>query len=69
VVKDLVEALPLILKINGGLVEVVHLLLLLAVQALLVLELHFKTGVFGQGYLELILQPLCNNPAFRNIEG
>jgi hypothetical protein len=31
VVKDLVEAPPLILKIDGGLAEIIHLLLLLAV--------------------------------------
>jgi hypothetical protein len=61
VVEDLVEALSLIFKINGGLAEVVHLLLLLAVQALLVLELLFKAGVFGQGFLELSLQPIHHN--------
>jgi hypothetical protein len=61
VVKDLVEAPPLIFKINGGLAEVVHLLLLLVVLALLVLELLFKEGVFGQGFLELHLQPLHRN--------
>jgi hypothetical protein len=33
VVEDLIGALPLILEINGSLVKVVHLLLLLAVQA------------------------------------
>jgi hypothetical protein len=57
-VKDLVEAPPLIFKINGGLAEVIHLLLLLA---LLVLELLLKAGVFGQGFLELRLQPLHRN--------
>jgi hypothetical protein len=36
VVEDLVKALPLIFKINGGLTKVVHLLLLLAAEALLV---------------------------------
>jgi hypothetical protein len=61
VVKDLVEAPPLIFKINGGLAEVVHLLLLLAFLALLVLELLFEEGVFGQGFLELCLQPLHRN--------
>jgi hypothetical protein len=61
VVKDLVEAPTLIFKINGGLAEVVHLLLLLVVLALLVLELLFKAGVFGQGFLELRLQPLHRN--------
>jgi hypothetical protein len=48
VVEDLIEAPPLIFKINGCLGEVVHLLLLLVV---LVLELLFKAGVFGQGFL------------------
>jgi hypothetical protein len=64
VVKDLVEAPPLILKINGGLVDVIHLLLLLAVLALLALlalELLREEGVFGQGFLELRLQPLHHN--------
>jgi hypothetical protein len=46
VVKDLVEAPPLILKINGGLAEIVHLLLLLAVLVLLVLEFLLEEGVF-----------------------
>jgi hypothetical protein len=61
VVKDLVKAPPMIFKINSGLAEVVHLLLLLAVLALLVLELLFKEGVFGQGFLEWRLQPLHRN--------
>jgi hypothetical protein len=50
VVENLVEAPPLILKIHGGLAEVIHLLLLLAVLAvlaLLVLDLLFEVGVFG----------------------
>jgi hypothetical protein len=60
-VKDLVEAPLSILKIDGGLAEILYLLLLLAVLALLVLELLLKEGVFGQGFLELCLQPLhCN---------
>jgi hypothetical protein len=41
--------------------KVVHLLLLLAVLALLVLELLLEEGVFGQGFLELRLQPLHSN--------
>jgi hypothetical protein len=61
VVKDLIEAPLPILKIDGGLAEVVHLLLLLAVLALQVLELLFEEGVFGQGFLELHLQPLHRN--------
>jgi hypothetical protein len=56
VVEDLVEAPPPIFKINGGLAKVVLLLLLLAVLALLV-----QVGVFGQGFLELRLQPLHRN--------
>jgi hypothetical protein len=61
VVKDLVEAPSLIFKINSGLAEVVHLLLLLAVLVLLVLELLLEEGVFGKGFLELRLQPLHRN--------
>jgi hypothetical protein len=61
VVKDLVEASLPILKIDGGLAEVAHLLLLLAVLALLVLELLLEEGAFGQGFLELRLQPLHRN--------
>jgi hypothetical protein len=61
VVKDLIKASLPILKFDGGLAEVVHLLLLLAVLALLVLELLLEEGVFGQGFLELRLQPLHHN--------
>jgi hypothetical protein len=61
VIEDLVEAPLLILKIDGGLVEIVYLLLLLAVLALLVLEFLLEEGVFGQGFLELHLQPLHRN--------
>jgi hypothetical protein len=61
VVKDLVESPPLICKISGDLAEVVHLLLLLAGMALLVLELLLKEGVFGQGLMELHFQPLHRN--------
>jgi hypothetical protein len=61
VVKDLVETSALILKFDGGLVEVVNLLLLLAVLARLVLELLLEEGVFSQGFLELHLQPLHRN--------
>jgi hypothetical protein len=60
-VKDLVEAPLSILKIDGNLAEILYLLLLLAVLALLVLELLLKEGVFGQGFLELHLQPLHRN--------
>jgi hypothetical protein len=61
VVKDLVETPLLTYKIRGSLVEVVHLLLLLAVLALLVLDLLLEESVFGQGFLELHLQPLHRN--------
>jgi hypothetical protein len=61
VVEDFVKALPLIFKINGGMTKVVHLLLLLAVEALLVLQLLFKTGVLSQRFLELRIQPLHRN--------
>jgi hypothetical protein len=61
VVEDLVEAPLPILKIDGGLAEIIHLLLLLAVLALLVLEFLLEKGVFGQGFLELHLQPLHRN--------
>jgi hypothetical protein len=60
-VKDLIEAPLPILKIDGGLAEILYLLLLLAVLVLLVLELLLKEGVFGQGFLELHLQPLHRN--------
>jgi hypothetical protein len=48
VVEDLVEAPLLILKIDGGLAEILYLLLLLAVLALLVLEFFLEKGVLGQ---------------------
>jgi hypothetical protein len=61
VVEDLIEAPPLIFKMHGSLAKVIHLLQLLEVLALLVLELLFKKGFFGQGFLELHVQPLhCN---------
>jgi hypothetical protein len=59
--RGLVETLPFFLKINGGFMKVLHLLLLLAVQALLVLQLLFQAGVFGQIFLELSVQPLHRN--------
>jgi hypothetical protein len=62
VAKDLVEAPTLIFKINDGLAEVVHLLLLRAVLALLVLELLLEEGVLGQGFMELHLQPQWCDP-------
>jgi hypothetical protein len=46
-VKDLVEAPLPILKIDGGLAEILCLLLLLAVLVLLVLEFLLEEGVFG----------------------
>jgi hypothetical protein len=47
VVKDLIEAPLPILKIDGGLAEILYLLLLLVVLALLVLEFLHEEGVFG----------------------
>jgi hypothetical protein len=61
VVEDLIEAILLILKINGGLAEIVYLLLLLAVPTLMVLQFLLEEGVFGQGFLELHFQPLHRN--------
>jgi hypothetical protein len=61
VVEDLVEAPLVILKIGGGLAEIVYLLPLLVVLALLVLEFLLEEGVFGQGFLELHLQPRHRN--------
>jgi hypothetical protein len=61
VVEDLVKALLLIFQINGGLTKVIHLLLLLAAEALLVLQLLFEMGVLSQRFLELSLQPLHHN--------
>jgi hypothetical protein len=59
--RGLVKTLLLIFKINGGLTKVVHLLLLLAAEALLVLQLLLEAVVLGQGFLELSVQPLhCN---------
>jgi hypothetical protein len=45
VVEDFVKTLLLILEINGSFTKVIHLLLLLAVYALLLLQLLFKAGV------------------------
>jgi hypothetical protein len=48
VLTDLVKDLPLSVEINGSLMKVIHLFLLLAAEALLVLQLLFDTGVLGQ---------------------
>jgi hypothetical protein len=61
VVEDLVKALPLIFKINGGLMDVIHLLLLLVDETLLVLQLLLEAGVLSQGFVELSVQPLHRN--------
>jgi hypothetical protein len=61
VVEHLVKTLPLIFKINGGLTKVIHLLLLLAAEALLVLQLLLEASVLGQRFLELSVQPLHRN--------
>jgi hypothetical protein len=48
VAQDLVEAIPLSLKISEGLTKIVHLFLLLAAEVLLVLQLLFEAGILGQ---------------------
>jgi hypothetical protein len=57
-IKDLVEAILPLFKLSGGFAEILHLLLLLAVLAFLVLELLFEEGIRGQRFLELRVQPL-----------
>jgi hypothetical protein len=44
-VKDLVEASLPLFKLSGGCAEILHLILLLAVLALLVLEFLFEEGI------------------------
>jgi hypothetical protein len=60
-VKDLVEAFLPLFKISGGFAEILYLFLLLAVLALMVLELLFEEGIRGQRFLELCLQPVHRN--------
>jgi hypothetical protein len=60
-VKDLVEAFLPLFKISGGFAEILHLFLLLAVLALLVLEFLFEEGIRDQKFLKLHLQPLHRN--------
>jgi hypothetical protein len=60
-VKDLVEAFLPLFKLSDGFAEILHLFLLLAVLALLVLEFLFEEGIQGQRFLELRLQPLHRN--------
>jgi hypothetical protein len=69
-VKDIVEAILLIFKISGGFTKVLHLLLLLALLAFLVLEFLLEEDVRGQRFLELRLQPLHHNgvPPFYPLE-
>jgi hypothetical protein len=57
-VKDLVEAILPLFKLSGGFAEILHLFLLLAVLALLVLEFLFEEGIRDQRFLELHVQPL-----------
>jgi hypothetical protein len=57
-VKDLVEAILPLFKLSGGFAKILHLFLLLAVLALLVLEFLFEEGIRGQRFLELCVQPL-----------
>jgi hypothetical protein len=61
VIEDLVKAIMPLFKFGGGFVEILYLLVLLEVLALLVLQLLFKEGIHGQGFLELLLQPLHRN--------
>jgi hypothetical protein len=44
-VKDLIEAILPLFKLSGGFAEILHLFLLLAVLALLVLEFLFEEGI------------------------
>jgi hypothetical protein len=48
VAEDFIKTSPLIFQINGGLTKVVHFVLLMAAEALLVLQLLLKEGVLGQ---------------------
>jgi hypothetical protein len=57
-IKDLVEAILPLFKLSSGFAEILHLLLLLAVLAFLVLELLLEEGIQGQRFLELRVQPL-----------
>jgi hypothetical protein len=59
--EDLVEAILPLFKLSGGFAEILYLLLLLAVLAFLVLELLFEEGIWGQRFLELLVQPLHRN--------
>jgi hypothetical protein len=61
VAQDLVEAILLSLKISRGWTKVVNLFLLLAAEALLVLQLPFEAGILGQRFLELNVQLLHHN--------
>jgi hypothetical protein len=61
VIEDLVKAIMPLLKFGGGFAEILYLLVLLEVLALLVLQLLFEEGIRGQGFLELLLQPLHRN--------
>jgi hypothetical protein len=60
-IEDLIEAILLFFKLSGGFAEILHLLLLLAVLAFLVIELLFEEGIRGQRFLELRVQPLHHN--------
>jgi hypothetical protein len=56
--EELVKAFTPLFKVSGGFAEILYLLVLLEVLALLVLQLLFEEGVCGQGFLELLLQPI-----------
>jgi hypothetical protein len=59
--EELVKAFTPLFKYSGGFAEILYLLLPLQVQALLVLELLFEGGVWGQRFLELLVQPIHRN--------
>jgi hypothetical protein len=56
-IKDLVEAPLSILKIDGGLAEILYLLLFLVVLALLVPEFILEEGVFDQDFWSCVCNP------------
>jgi hypothetical protein len=61
VIEDLVKAFTLLLKVSGGFAEIRYLLVLLLALVLLVLQLPLEDGVFGQRFLELLVQPVHRN--------
>jgi hypothetical protein len=59
--EELVKAFTPLFKISSGFAEILYLLVFLEVLALLVLQLLFEEGVFGQGFPELFIQPIHHN--------